>query len=71
MFSTFKRELADLAVARLEPIAAEMRRLENDPASIDRVLADGAARARATAEPIIREVYDAVGFLSPGPPRPT
>jgi tryptophanyl-tRNA synthetase len=68
LFSTFKRELADLAVARLEPIAEEMRRLESDPASIDRVLADGAARARAKAEPILREIYDAMGFLSVGQP---
>jgi tryptophanyl-tRNA synthetase len=71
LFSTFKRELADLAVARLGPIAEDMRRLESDPGSIDRILADGAARARAIAEPIIREIYDAVGFLSPGQPRPT
>ena len=31
LFSTFKRELADLAVAKLGPITEEMRRLESDP----------------------------------------
>jgi tryptophanyl-tRNA synthetase len=71
LFSTFKRELADLAVASLGPIAEDIRRLESDPGSIDRILADGAARARAIAEPIIRQIYDAVGFLSTGQPRPT
>jgi tryptophanyl-tRNA synthetase len=71
LFSDFKRELADLAVATLGPIAEEMRRLGNDPASIDRILADGAARARAIARPIIHEIYNAVGFLTPAQPGPT
>ncbi len=34
-----------------------------DPAEIDRVLADGAARARAIATPIMNEVKDIVGFI--------
>src|SRR4051812_19471619 len=44
-FSAFKPALAELAVAKLAPIAAEMRRLLADPAHIDRVLAEGAERA--------------------------
>jgi tryptophanyl-tRNA synthetase len=62
-FSTFKKALADLAVAKLAPITAEMRRLSADPGEIDRVLADGASRARAIAEPIMRQVRDVVGFI--------
>jgi tryptophanyl-tRNA synthetase len=65
MFSGFKLELADLAVAKLSPITEEMRRLEAEPSHIDRILADGAERARAIADPILREVFDVVGFLSP------
>ena len=64
-FSEFKPALADLAVARLAPINAEMRRLESDPAEIDRILADGAERARAIAAPILAETYERVGFLRP------
>ena len=45
-FSTFKSALVDLAVAKLGPIGAEMKRLVQDPAYIDAVLADGSA-ARA------------------------
>src|SRR5271163_5056930 len=45
-FSTFKAALTDLAVAKLSPIAAEMKRLLKDPAAIDAILADGSARAR-------------------------
>jgi tryptophanyl-tRNA synthetase len=63
-FSGFKAALADLTVARLSPIAAEMRRLLADPAEIDRVLKDGASRARAIATPIMTEVKQRVGFIS-------
>ena len=62
-FSVFKRALADLAVARLAPITSEMTRLNADPAEIDRVLADGARRARAIAAPIMAEVKDMLGFV--------
>ncbi|MEK9660933.1 MAG: tryptophan--tRNA ligase [Alphaproteobacteria bacterium] len=64
-FSHFKQQLADVAVAGLGPIGAEMQRLMADPAHVDAVLADGAERARAIADPILREVKDAVGFLAP------
>ena len=62
-FTGFKNALAELAVAKLTPIAAEMRRLLADPAEIDRILADGAARACALAEPILADVKRLVGFL--------
>jgi tryptophanyl-tRNA synthetase len=62
-FSRFKPALADLAVSRLAPIAAEMRRLKDDPGHIDAVLADGAERARAIATPIMNDVKDIVGLL--------
>ncbi|MEM6971724.1 MAG: tryptophan--tRNA ligase [Pseudomonadota bacterium] len=62
-FGAFKPALADVAVERLAPIAAEVRRLNADPGEIDRILADGAARANAIADPILAEVYQKVGFL--------
>jgi tryptophanyl-tRNA synthetase len=62
-FSTFKTALAELAVARLGPVNAEMSRLLADPGEIDRVLADGAARARRLAAPVMRQVKEIVGFL--------
>ncbi len=63
-FSGFKAKLTDTAVAVLGPINAEMKRLMNDPAEIDKVLARGAAKANAIAEPVLAEVYRTVGFLS-------
>jgi tryptophanyl-tRNA synthetase len=62
-FSDFKGRLADLAVEKLSPIAAEMRRLAADPGYIDGVLRDGAERANAIAAPILAETYRKVGFL--------
>ncbi|PJK29912.1 tryptophan--tRNA ligase [Minwuia thermotolerans] len=62
-FSAFKQQLADLAVEKLAPIAAEMRRLMDAPDHVDAVLADGADRAAALAAPILAEVKDIVGFL--------
>ena len=65
-FSRFKTALADAAVARLSPISAEMRRWLDDERAVEAVLADGAARARAIAAPIMREVRDVVGLLRSG-----
>jgi len=62
-FSDFKGRLTELAVENLGPIGAEMKRLVGDPAEIDAVLHDGAERARAMAEPILREAQNAIGFV--------
>mgnify|MGYP000476304834 CR=1 FL=1 len=62
-FGTFKPALADLAVAKLEPITLEMNRLMQDPTEIDRILGDGADRADAIARPIVDQVYDIVGMI--------
>jgi tryptophanyl-tRNA synthetase len=62
-FSAFKGELAELAVEKLAPITAEMRRLMDDRAEIERLLRRGAARAEAIATDNLARVYDLVGFL--------
>jgi len=62
-FSTFKAALTDLAVAKLGPIGAEMKRLLGDPAAIDAVLADGAGRAQTLARQTMDAVKDIVGFV--------
>ena len=63
-FSGFKQALADLTVAKLEPMAKEMRRLLADPAEIDRILKSGALKARAIATPVMDEVKKRVGFIA-------
>ena len=62
-FSALKEALAELAIAKIAPIGDEMRRLNDDPSAVDAVLADGAERARAIAEPVMAEVRKLVGFL--------
>ncbi len=62
-FPVFKNALADVAVAKITPIADEMRRLLAEPAEIDRILNSGAARARAIAAPVMAEVRRLVGFV--------
>jgi tryptophanyl-tRNA synthetase len=62
-FSAFKKELAEVAVARVAPVNAEMQRLLGDPAEIDRILGDGAGRARTLAQPILAEIKNIVGFI--------
>ena len=64
-FSVFKQALTDVAVERLAPMTEEMKRLLADPAHIDQVLCDGSDRARAIAAPVMRDIYDIVGFVRP------
>ncbi len=62
-FSEFKPALAELAVTVLSPMNAEMRRLMDDPAEIDRVLADGSERANAIASKTMADVRNIIGFV--------
>ena len=62
-FSAFKKALAEVATDKLGKIGGEAQRLMADPAEIDKVLADGSARARAIAKPVMDHVKDIVGLL--------
>ncbi len=64
-FSTFKGALADLAVEKLGPLAADMRRLLQHPDYIDEVLRAGVERASHIADRNLREIEAIVGFLKP------
>ena len=61
-FGAFKPALAEAAVNVLSPITARFNDLRRDTQAIDAVLADGAARARAIAEPVLADVHRAIGF---------
>ena len=61
-FGTFKPALAEVAVAALVPIGERMRQLLTDPGELDRILARGAERARAVADPVVAETKKIVGF---------
>lgn len=63
-FGVFKPALADLVVEKIAPIGKELTRLENDPAFLQQVLSEGAERAAAVADPIVKETKEIVGFLT-------
>ena len=63
-FSSFKNALVELCVAKLSPIAAEMRRLTADPSHIDAILIEGADRARTIAAETMQKSKDIIGFVS-------
>jgi tryptophanyl-tRNA synthetase len=60
--SAFKNALADLAIAKLEPITTRMRQFMSDEAEIDRLIKKSVERARALAEKHLQEVKDIVGL---------
>jgi tryptophanyl-tRNA synthetase len=62
-FSSFKNALVELCVAKLAPIAVEMKRLTADPGHVDAVLVDGADRARAIAAETMQATKDVMGFI--------
>ena len=62
-FGKFKPALAELLISKLQPIAADTARLLDDPATLDAILRDGAARAAAIADPIVAEAERLVGLL--------
>lgn len=60
-----KRVLADQMIAALAPIRERAAALRADPTRVDRVLRDGAARARAVARATLTEVKRRMGFFAP------
>jgi tryptophanyl-tRNA synthetase len=64
-FSEFKDALSELATDVLGRIGGEMRRLMADPGYIDTVLRNGAERAAAIADPVLRKAQEISGLLRP------
>jgi len=60
-YGEYKQVLLDLFHRTFDPARRKREELVKDPISIDRILQDGARRARALAAPIIAEVRRAVG----------
>ncbi|MEO6359951.1 MAG: tryptophan--tRNA ligase [Sphingomicrobium sp.] len=61
-FGSFKPVLADALVALLAPLRTRLEHFRADPAELDRLLADGAARARELGAPTLAAAYHAVGL---------
>jgi tryptophanyl-tRNA synthetase len=64
-YGTFKADVADAVVALLAPVQEAYRGLRSDPEELQRLLALGAEKARAEAEPTLAEMVDRMGFVRP------
>ncbi|MDN5764278.1 MAG: tryptophan--tRNA ligase [Humibacillus sp.] len=62
-YGDLKKEVAEVVLETVTPFRNRTLELMADPAELDRILADGAGRARAIAEATARRVYDRVGLL--------
>jgi len=61
-YSDFKKALAEVVIEGLRPLQERYKELTDDPTRIDSILAEGAARARPTAEKVLGEVRKKVGL---------
>jgi len=61
-FGAFKPALADALISLLGPLRSRLEEFRRDPAELDRILADGAARASELAAPTLAGAYRAVGL---------
>jgi tryptophanyl-tRNA synthetase len=62
-FGTFKPALAEVLVTLIAPIRARLDELRRDPAELDRILAEGAARAIELGAPVLAKAKAAVGLM--------
>ena len=61
-FGTFKPMLADALVSLIAPIRGRLLELRGDAAELDRILAEGAARANQIGAPVLAKAKSAVGL---------
>jgi tryptophanyl-tRNA synthetase len=64
-YGDLKKELAEVVGDFVAPVRGRTQELLDDPAELQRTLAQGAARAREVAGRTVADVYDKVGFLPP------
>jgi tryptophanyl-tRNA synthetase len=64
-YGDLKRTVADVVIAALTPIRERHAALMRDPAELDRLLAQGAERARAVARPKLEVMKRRMGLILP------
>jgi tryptophanyl-tRNA synthetase len=63
-YGDLKKEVADMAIAQLEPFQERYRRIVNEPGYLAGVLADGAARVAPIANATVRLVKERMGLYT-------
>lgn len=65
-YGSLKQDTAEAVVELLRPVRARHAELAADPGHVDKVLKEGAERAREMAGPVVDAAYEAVGLLPTG-----
>jgi len=63
-YGDLKKDLAEVVVGVVGPLRERAMELLEDPAELDRILAEGAERVRPIAAATLARVYDRVGLLA-------
>ena len=61
-FSSFKKDLAELSVEKINPISSEIKKLMEDESYLDKIMKKGKEKAILVPEPVILKVYDIIRF---------
>ena len=61
-FSDFKDKLSQVLVEKIDPISKEIKKLINDKAFLDKILADGQIKANDIASDKIKKMHEIIGF---------
>jgi tryptophanyl-tRNA synthetase len=64
-YGDLKKDVGETFAAFVDPYQRRVWELMDNPDLLDKILADGAERARSLAEPTLQTVYERVGFLAP------
>ena len=64
-YGPFKTDVAEAVVALLDPIRTRYDDLRGDAAELERLLAQGAEKARAASAPTLEQMYERMGFARP------
>jgi tryptophanyl-tRNA synthetase len=65
-YGAFKAAVADALIARLGPIRERYLELRSDQGELERLLAEGARKARQASRPTLLRMYDSMGFTRRG-----
>jgi tryptophanyl-tRNA synthetase len=63
-YGDFKSAVAESVVELLAPIQSRYRELRDDPAELERLLAVGAEKARASSAPTLALMFERMGFVA-------
>lgn len=66
-YGHLKVETASMVNDKLRPVREETERLLSDRSELDRILKEGAEKARARAQKTLRTLYDSLGLVKPAP----